>query len=48
MKLYGTRSERKARVLAQMELQLEDLEAAATKMNWRRKRQRRGRRPLIV
>ena len=28
--LYGSRSERKARLLAQMELQLEDLEAAAT------------------
>lgn len=28
--LYGTRSERKARLLEQMELQLEDLEAAAT------------------
>jgi transposase len=28
--LYGHRSERKARLLAQMELQLEDLEAAAT------------------
>ena len=28
--LYGNRSERKARLLAQMELQLEDLEAAAT------------------
>ena len=28
--LYGTRSERKARLLDQMELQLEDLEAAAT------------------
>ena len=28
--LYGNRSERKARLLAQMELQLEDLEATAT------------------
>ena len=28
--LYGSRSERKARLLEQMELQLEDLEAAAT------------------
>ena len=28
--IYGTRSERKARLLEQMELQLEDLEAAAT------------------
>src|SRR2546425_11684450 len=28
--LHGSRSERKARLLAQMELQLEDLEAAAT------------------
>src|SRR3984885_5565447 len=28
--LYGTRSERTARLLDQMELQLEDLEAAAT------------------
>ena len=28
--IYGTRSERKARLLDQMELQLEDLEAAAT------------------
>src|SRR5437899_12565360 len=28
--LYGTRSERKARLLEQMELQLEDLEAGAT------------------
>ncbi|TIM20025.1 MAG: IS66 family transposase, partial [Mesorhizobium sp.] len=28
--LYGSRSERKERLLAQMELQLEDLEAAAT------------------
>src|SRR6266481_3275186 len=28
--LYGTRSEHKARLLEQMELQLEDLEAAAT------------------
>jgi transposase len=28
--LYGTRSERKARLLEQMELQLEDLEASAT------------------
>ncbi len=28
--LYGSHSERKARLLAQMELQLEDLEAAAT------------------
>jgi transposase len=28
--LYGSRSERKARLLQQMELQLEDLEAAAT------------------
>ena len=28
--LYGTRSERKARLLEQMELQLEELEAAAT------------------
>ena len=28
--LYGTRSERKARLLDQMELQLEELEAAAT------------------
>src|SRR3979411_3475258 len=28
--LYGTRSERKARLLEQMELQLEDLETAAT------------------
>src|SRR5256714_2942724 len=28
--LYGTRSERKARLLEQMELELEDLEAAAT------------------
>jgi transposase len=28
--LYGSRSERKARLLAQMELQLEDLEATAT------------------
>jgi transposase len=30
MTLYGGRSERKARLLEQMELQLEDLEAAAT------------------
>jgi transposase len=29
-KLYGSSSERKARLLAQMELQLEDLEATAT------------------
>jgi hypothetical protein len=29
-RIYGTRSERKARLLEQMELQLEDLEAAAT------------------
>jgi hypothetical protein len=28
--LYGSRSERKARLLEQMELQLEDLETAAT------------------
>ena len=28
--LYGSSSERKARLLAQMELQLEDLEASAT------------------
>jgi transposase len=28
--LYGSRSERKARLLEQMKLQLEDLEAAAT------------------
>src|ERR1700759_5877607 len=28
--LYGTRSERKARLLEQMELELEELEAAAT------------------
>jgi hypothetical protein len=29
--LYGSRSERKARLLEQMELQLEDLETAATR-----------------
>jgi transposase len=43
--LYGTRSERTARVLEQMELQLEELEATATRMNWRPSRWRRARRP---
>src|SRR6202163_3152114 len=32
--LYGSRSERKARLLEQMELQLEDLETAATEDEW--------------
>ena len=32
--LYGSHSERKARLLEQMELQLEDLEAAATEDEW--------------
>ena len=42
--LYGTRSERKARLLDQMELQLEDLEAARPRTNWRPRMRRPGRR----
>ena len=33
--LYGSRSERTARLLEQLELQLEDLETAATEDGWR-------------
>jgi hypothetical protein len=43
--LYGTRSERKARLLEQMELELEELEATATEDEWRPRRQRHRRRP---
>src|SRR6187402_2795491 len=40
--LFGSRSERKARLLEQMELQLEELEAAATtRMSWPPRRARR-------
>ena len=38
--LYGNRSERKARLLEQMELQLEDLEAPRLRTNWQRRRRR--------
>jgi transposase len=43
--LYGTRSERKARLLEQMELQLEELEATATEGGLVAKKRRPGRRP---
>ncbi len=42
--LYGSRSERKARLLEQMELQLEDLEAAATEDELAAEGRRHGRR----
>jgi len=41
--LYGTRSERKTRLLDQMEMQLEDLEADAPRTSWPQ-RPRHGRR----
>jgi hypothetical protein len=40
---YGARSERMARLLEQMELQLEDLEAPATEDDWQHRMRRRGR-----
>jgi transposase len=43
--IYGGRSERRARLLEQMELQLEELEATATEMNWRFKGRRPSHRP---
>ena len=43
--LYGTRSERKARLLEQMELVLEELEASATEDEWQPSRRPPGCRP---
>ena len=43
--LYGSRSERKARLLEQMELQLEDLEASATEDELAAEAARPGHRP---
>src|SRR5262245_13111737 len=41
--LYGSRSERKARLLQQMELQLEDLEWQRLRTSWRARQRRPGR-----